>query len=464
MPIARSLADLLWQNASKCNTADVVPDLFHRKNCTAMVLSDLKVSPCILLRDCTLLQNLASQATGPLYSSAHPPSASAPISRRSQAPSSNQRHSNANLFQSFTMNYQNGHLKLTPCDVKLLCFLPTLFLIISTMSGAMAAPDARKPPIILDRTGGFSVGGKVITDPKTNQTLSCDHGYMEYFIPRRPRKTSIVMWHSSHTQGWQNRWDGGEGFKDMFLRRNYPVYLWDAPRLGRAGWGCVPYNYILDYRDKSNFVAWNFGPSFMNWWPGVQFPTEDAEAWNQATRSRYIEFDNWDNIEVQSDAAAIAADSGKLGKSIVFLGNSAAGLRAMMATIKSNTTNIQGIVSYESIGNIFPDDVDLPPEWSNTGFGDAFGPFKVPVDDFKKLARIPIQFVWGDNRETFVYLNQSQFVADQLTKYGGKSELLRLAKDEGLTGSTHIAFADMDNDKVAVVLDKYLRNNRLDHY
>lgn len=37
------------------------------------------------------------------------------------------------------------------------------------------------------------------------------------------------MWHSCSTQVWQNRWDGGEGYKDMFLRRDYPVYLWDGP-------------------------------------------------------------------------------------------------------------------------------------------------------------------------------------------------------------------------------------------
>ncbi len=37
------------------------------------------------------------------------------------------------------------------------------------------------------------------------------------------------MWHSSSAQVWQNRWDGGEGYKDMFLRRSYPVYLWGRP-------------------------------------------------------------------------------------------------------------------------------------------------------------------------------------------------------------------------------------------
>ena len=114
---------------------------------------------------------------------------------------------------------------------------------------------------MLDRSGGFVIGGKVIVNPANpNRTLSCDHGYVEYFIPSKPRKASLVMWHSSSTQVWQNRWDGGEGFKDMFLRRNYPVYLWDGPRVGRANWGCEAHTYTPTYLDQGNFTAWKFGP------------------------------------------------------------------------------------------------------------------------------------------------------------------------------------------------------------
>src|ERR1700741_4038359 len=41
--------------------------------------------------------------------------------------------------------------------------------------GNTAFAGEAKPPIILDSTGGFEVGGKVITKPgDPNQTLSCD--------------------------------------------------------------------------------------------------------------------------------------------------------------------------------------------------------------------------------------------------------------------------------------------------
>ncbi|KAI1413692.1 hypothetical protein F5Y13DRAFT_160871 [Hypoxylon sp. FL1857] len=326
-----------------------------------------------------------------------------------------------------------------------------------------AAPDSkesRKRPIILDKSGGFTIGGNIIHSPVfPNATLSCDHGYMEYFIPWRPKKTSLVMWHSSSTQVWQNRWDGGEGYKDMFLRRRYPVYLWDGPRVGRANWACESYLYAPFYRDQGNFAAWNFGPSYPNFWPGVQFPTWDTEAWQQATSSRYIEFDTNKNVHLESQAAAVAADSGRLGDSIVYLTNSASGLRAQMTVVKSNSTNIKGIVAYESYGCVFPDT-------ANITAGEPFGPMIVPLEDFKKLAKLPaIQFVWGDHRDdTFPFVKQARQAAKLINHYGGNAKLFFLPKDAGLKGNTHSAFADMNNDEVADLLEEFLEEYDLDGY
>src|SRR5690242_17102270 len=119
------------------------------------------------------------------------------------------------------------------------------FLLILLPQNLAAPPPRNSQPITLSHTGGFSIGGKTIkSPPPRNLTLSCDHGYVEYFIPLRSRSTSLVMWHSSSTQVFQNRWDGGPGFKDLFLRRNYPVYLWDGPRVGRANWACEETKYV----------------------------------------------------------------------------------------------------------------------------------------------------------------------------------------------------------------------------
>lgn len=345
--------------------------------------------------------------------------------------------------------------------------LLTTLLLAVLATNALADDNHGKPskPIVLASSGGFEIGGTVISNPNnTAQTLSCDHGYMEYFLPWKPRQTSLVMWHSSSTQVWQNRWDGGEGYKDMFLRRDYPVYLWDGPRVGRANWSCKPINYVPNYVDQINFAAWNFGPSYKNWWPDVQFPIADDYAWSQATSARYDEFDTVENVELHSEAASVAADSGKLGNSIVYLTNSAGGLRAQKTVTKSNTTNIQGIVTYESIGYVFPEGTNVTN--SPGSFGPGFGPFFVPLEDFKKLAKVTaIQFVWGDHRdESNLYVQQSRLCASLINKYGGNAEVFKLGDDAGLKGSTHIAFADMDNAKVGDLLSQFLAKNGLDDY
>jgi hypothetical protein len=354
--------------------------------------------------------------------------------------------------------------------------LPAALLLVAATGDALAQNNLgqaqdRQSPIVLAKSGGFVIGGKVIEDPKnSNQHLSCDHGYIEYFVPENPRKTSLVMWHSSSTQVWQNRWDGAEGFKDMFLRRNYPVYLWDGPRVGRANWSCEPIPYMPGYRDEGNFTAWNFGPSYNNWWPDVQFPTDNAQAWKEATASRYDEFDFLKNIDLETDAAAVAADSGRLGSSIVYLTNSAGGLRAMVTTGKTTKDNIAGIVAYESIGYVFPISDPESPKLCTDPNGCGFGPVGVPLEAFRKLAKLTsIQFVWGDHRSdpahrVYQWVEQSRLCAKLINKYGGHAEVLMLGDDAGLKGSTHIPFADMDNEKVAALLDAFLNKAKLDGY
>lgn len=333
----------------------------------------------------------------------------------------------------------------------------------------LAAAPAQKP-IVLASSGGFVIGGKVVADPADpSHHMSCDHGYVEYFLPAHPRRTSLVMWHSSSTQVWQNRWDGGEGYKDMFLRRDYPVYLWDGPRVGRANWACEEVDYKPFYRDEQNFTAWNLGPTYGKWWPDTQFPKDNPQAWAEATASRYDEFDALKNIELETDAAAIAADSGRLGDRIVYLTNSAGGLRALRTITKAQKGNIAGLVAYEEIGYLFPEGDPESPKACTDPNACGFGPILVPLADFRKIARlVSVQFVWGDHRDpsntkSAPMVALSRLCARLINKYGGHASVLMLG-EAGLHGSTHIAFADMDNAKVAALLDDYLRTARLDGY
>jgi hypothetical protein len=142
----------------------------------------------------------------------------------------------------------------------------------------------------------------------------------------------------------------------------------------------------------------------------------------------------------------------------------------MVTTAKSTKGNIAGIVTYESIGYVFPiGDPESPAPCTDMARC-GFGPVGIPLEDFKKLAKLKkIQFVWGDHRgqagdPDLAYVEQSRLCAKLINKYGGNAEVLMLGDDAGLKGSTHIPFADMDNDKVAALLDAFLKKAGLDGY
>src|SRR5262245_19056822 len=119
------------------------------------------------------------------------------------------------------------------------CALTVLAIAYVSAQGSQPRAGA---PIMIQKQGAFAVGGKVLGDPATS-SLHCDHGYVDYQIPVNPRRINLVMWHSAAAAAWLNRWDGGEGFQSIFLRRGYPVYMWGGPKVGRATWGFTQHRY-----------------------------------------------------------------------------------------------------------------------------------------------------------------------------------------------------------------------------
>jgi len=325
----------------------------------------------------------------------------------------------------------------------------------ASLAPAIAASGGGKAPapIVIERQGSFTAGGTVIGDP-AKASLHCDHGFVEYQIPEHPRKVALFLWHSSSVQVWQNRWDGGEGYQSIFLRRGFPVYLWDGPRVGRGNMSCEAYTYKpVVGQDQRNVISWRLGPAPGQWFPGVQFPKDDPKAFDQAMSARYYEFDIAKNAHLEAEAAAKAID--RIGPSVLVT-NSAAGWRAMLAALKSD--NVKGIVAYEPAAFVFPDGEG--PQGPEGGFG----PTHVPLAEFMRLTRIPIQIVWGDNTEKTFWAHtvalSRQFV-DIVNAHGGHAEVLMLPS-VGLKGNTHIAFADLNNVAVADQLSLFLKKNKLD--
>ena len=302
--------------------------------------------------------------------------------------------------------------------------------------------------VVLARQGSFEAGGTALGNPASS-SLSCDHGHVEYQIPANARATKLFLWHSSSAAVWQRNWAGGEGFQTKLLRQGYPTYIWDGPRVGRANWGCEAYTYEpAAGRDQGNFGAWRLGPSFGTFYEGIQFPTDDPGALEQANRARYLEFDTIANAQLETDAAAVAID--EIGPSVL-LTNSAGGFRALLTRLKSD--NVAGIVAYENPGYIFPESMA----------GDRrvgpFGPVYVSDEEFARLTQIPIQIVWGDyidSSESWTdFYELSQEFARVVNERGGQVEILKL-RDAGLEGNTHIPFADLNNEEISKVLFQWL--------
>jgi hypothetical protein len=94
----------------------------------------------------------------------------------------------------------------------------------------------------------------------------------------------------------------------------------------------------------------------------------------------------------------------------------------------------------------------------------GFGPTHVPLAQFTRLTRIPMQLIWGDNTEKTFWAKtvaESKRFADIVNAHGGHAEVLMLPS-VGLKGNTHIAFMDLDNVQVADQLSFFLKKNGLD--
>lgn len=110
-----------------------------------------------------------------------------------------------------------------------------------------AEPGEATAPLTIASQGSFAVGGTVVNsdgtfDPKNpmdpaGQTLHGDHARVSYQIPVDARRLPLLLWHGWWVDSscWDTTPDGREGFRTLFLRRGFPVYLLDQPRRGSAG-------------------------------------------------------------------------------------------------------------------------------------------------------------------------------------------------------------------------------------
>lgn len=277
----------------------------------------------------------------------------------------------------------------------------------------------------------------------------------------------MVFWHG-YGQGaktWETTPDGREGFQNIFLRRDFPVYLLEQPRRGDAGRSTVNATIPAAPDEQLWFGIFRFGvwPDF---YEGVQF-SRDPEALNQFFRQGVPSPDSFD---LDVNTAAVSALFDKIGPGILVT-HSASGGPGWYTAIKN--PNIQAIVSYEP-GNAFPfPEGDVPePIAANNGNKNPLA--TMPQADFDKLTQIPIILYFGDNipdepstnpgqDQWRVTLETAKLWAEVVNRHGGDVTVVHLP-EVGIYGNTHFPFSDLNNLEIADLLSDFLAEKELDSY
>ncbi len=328
-------------------------------------------------------------------------------------------------------------------------------------------------PLTIQEQGSFAVGGTVLRSPGTynnnkptaeGQSLHGDHLYAFYQVPRNTKALPIVMLHGAYqsARSWETTSDGREGFQTIFLRRGFPVYLVDQPRRGRAGNSTVATTIEPTPNDQLFFDQFRIG-TWPNYFDGVRFD-RTPETLNQFFRSMTPNTGPYD-AGVISDAMSALFD--RIGPSVLFT-HSQAGGPGWLTAIKNQ--NVKAIVSFEpGSGFAFPAG-ELPDAMPSAA--GPLTPEAVPLDDFKKLTRIPIVIYYGDNIPTTpterrgednwrVRLAMAKLWVGTISKHGGDARLVHLP-EIGIRGNTHFMFSDLNNVEIADQVSKFLAEKKLD--
>ncbi|VVP73776.1 hypothetical protein PS934_00008 [Pseudomonas fluorescens] len=329
-------------------------------------------------------------------------------------------------------------------------------------------------PLMIQEQGSFAAGGTMTTAPGTfnprkpmtpdGQTYHGDHAYTFYQIPVDARKLPIVMWHGAgqFSKTWETTADGREGFQNIFLRRQYGVYLIDQPRRGDAGRSMV----AATVKPVPDEQLW-FNQFRIGLWPdyfeGVQV-ARDAQTRDQFFRAMTPNTGPFD-MNVVSDGVSAVFD--KIGPGILFT-HSQGGGPGWLTAIKNN--KVKAIVAFEPGSSFVFAQGEVPapiPSAFDTVQGAA-----VPMGQFMALTRIPILILYGDNipEQTVdlpaqdswrARLTMARLWRDAVNRHGGDVRLIHLP-EIGIKGNTHFPMSDLNNVQIADLVSGFLTEKHLD--
>ncbi|MFC3692252.1 alpha/beta hydrolase [Chenggangzhangella methanolivorans] len=347
-----------------------------------------------------------------------------------------------------------------------------------------------KRKVVLAEQGSFYIGGRTVTGPgkfdpskpvirasNEGATFYINQMYVNFQAPVRPRGLPLVFWHGGGLTGhiWESTPDGRPGFQTLFVQDRHTVYTIDQPGRGR---GNIPtFNGPFGQLEEESIVntvtanvskerAWvrdRLGPAPGQFFENSQFPRGyEDNYFKEMGFSPSISSD-----EIVDAVVKLVTHIGPC----VLVTHSASGVLGMR--VATHAKNVRGIVAYEPATSIFPKGKvpEIPPLADKKS--QIFPPFEIQESYFKKLAKIPIQFVFGDNipknpKSAYWFLDwwrvtryAHSLSLEAINKLGGQASLLDLPT-AGLRGNTHFPFTDRNNVQVASLLSDFLGKHGLD--
>lgn len=134
---------------------------------------------------------------------------------------------------------------------------------------------------------------------------------------------------------------------------------------------------------------------------------------------------------------------------------------------------VKAIVAYEPGQVVFPDDAPVPVvEAGNELAGKMEEGIVVPAEEFRKLTKMPILVVFGDNisespNKIFnvdvwrIARKRAMDFVEAINRNGGDATFISLP-DLGIRGNTHAVFADLNNLEIERIMEEWLASKGLD--
>lgn len=350
-----------------------------------------------------------------------------------------------------------------------------------SIANAVSKEKQEQGPISLRTMGSLLFGGTVTKKPDGN-TFHGDHGYAQFYIPEHARQYPLVFWHGMMQSGrtWESTPDGREGFQAIFPRDDWAVYIIDQPRRGRAGYTQAQVSVKDDVpaasQESATWTVFRNGiwtpPGEMTLFERVQFPNDPVaidQFFRQQTPNTGDEPRTNEHRKFMGKTMSSLLD--RTGESILVT-HSNSGQYGWFSGME-NPDNIKAIVAYEPGQFVLPDNEpvkEVPTD--NKIASEVLNPILVPEAEFKKLTKMPIMVVFGDNivdtpNENFnqeawrVIRERGRQFVEAINRHGGDATLVELPKI-GIHGNTHALMADKNNLEIAAHLQKWLQEKGLD--